>query len=96
MRTRRSAAAHKLGKDEALRRIKPALGKASENFPVLTMAANLNDADAPTRSNRDKNPDEWVTGDETMTGAGVVSKHFARKREKNLIPNFPSAGFQTY
>jgi hypothetical protein len=27
--------AHKLGKDEALRRIKPALGKASESFPVL-------------------------------------------------------------
>jgi hypothetical protein len=26
---------HKLGKDEALRRIKPALSKASENFPVL-------------------------------------------------------------
>lgn len=26
---------HKLGKDEALRRIKPALGKASESFPVL-------------------------------------------------------------
>ena len=26
---------HKLGKEEALRRIKPALGKASENFPVL-------------------------------------------------------------
>jgi hypothetical protein len=26
---------HKLGKEEALRRIKPALGKASESFPVL-------------------------------------------------------------
>jgi hypothetical protein len=26
---------HKLGKEEALRRIKPALGKASETFPVL-------------------------------------------------------------
>jgi hypothetical protein len=26
---------HKLGKEEALRRIKPALGKASQNFPVL-------------------------------------------------------------
>jgi hypothetical protein len=26
---------HKLGKDEALRRVKPALGKASQNFPVL-------------------------------------------------------------
>jgi len=26
---------HKLGKDEALRRLKPALGKAAENFPVL-------------------------------------------------------------
>jgi hypothetical protein len=29
--------AHKLGKDEALRRIRPALGKASESFPVLTV-----------------------------------------------------------
>jgi len=29
--------AHKLGKDEALRRIKPALGKASESFPVLSV-----------------------------------------------------------
>jgi hypothetical protein len=27
--------AHKLGKEEALRRIKPALGKASENFLSL-------------------------------------------------------------
>lgn len=27
--------AHKLGKEEALRRIKPALGNASESFPVL-------------------------------------------------------------
>jgi len=27
--------AHKLGKEEALRRIRPALGKASESFPVL-------------------------------------------------------------
>jgi hypothetical protein len=26
---------HKLGKAEALRRVKPALGKASETFPVL-------------------------------------------------------------
>jgi hypothetical protein len=26
---------HKLGKDEALRRVKPALGTASLNFPVL-------------------------------------------------------------
>ena len=26
---------HKLGKDEALRRVKPALGKASQSFPVL-------------------------------------------------------------
>jgi hypothetical protein len=28
---------HKLGKEEALRRIKPALGGASKNFPVLTV-----------------------------------------------------------
>jgi hypothetical protein len=27
--------AHKLGKEEAVRRIRPALGKASESFPVL-------------------------------------------------------------
>jgi Putative polyhydroxyalkanoic acid system protein (PHA_gran_rgn) len=26
---------HQLGKDEALRRVKPALGKASETFPAL-------------------------------------------------------------
>lgn len=26
---------HKLGKEEAVRRIKPALGKASQSFPVL-------------------------------------------------------------
>jgi hypothetical protein len=26
---------HKLGKEEAMRRIKPALGNASQNFPVL-------------------------------------------------------------
>ena len=26
---------HKLGKDEALRRVKPALGKASQSFPAL-------------------------------------------------------------
>ena len=26
---------HKLGKEEALRRVRPALGKASETFPVL-------------------------------------------------------------
>jgi hypothetical protein len=29
--------AHKLGKEEALRRVKPALGKASSSFPVLTV-----------------------------------------------------------
>jgi hypothetical protein len=28
---------HKLGKEEALRRIKPALGKASSSFPVLSV-----------------------------------------------------------
>ena len=28
---------HKLGKEEALRRIKPALGKASSSFPVLAV-----------------------------------------------------------
>lgn len=30
---------HKLGKDEALRRIKPALGKAAQSFPVLKVEA---------------------------------------------------------
>lgn len=30
---------HELGKDEALRRVKPALGKASSRFPVLTVDA---------------------------------------------------------
>jgi len=29
--------AHKLGKEEALRRIKPALGNAASSFPVLTV-----------------------------------------------------------
>jgi hypothetical protein len=28
---------HKLGKEEALRRVKPALGKASSSFPVLAV-----------------------------------------------------------
>jgi hypothetical protein len=28
---------HKLGKEEAMRRVKPALGKASSAFPVLTV-----------------------------------------------------------
>ena len=32
---------HKLGKDEALRRIKPALGKASESFPVLKVEEEI-------------------------------------------------------
>lgn len=32
---------HKLGKDEALRRIKPALGKASESFPVLKVEQEI-------------------------------------------------------
>lgn len=33
--------AHKLGKEEALRRIKPALGKASESFPVLKVEEEI-------------------------------------------------------
>jgi hypothetical protein len=32
---------HKLGKDEALRRIKPALGKASESFPALKVEQEI-------------------------------------------------------
>ena len=33
--------AHKLGKEEALRRIKPVLGKASETFPVLNVEQEI-------------------------------------------------------
>lgn len=33
--------AHSLGKEEALRRIKPALGKASASFPVLTVEQEI-------------------------------------------------------
>lgn len=32
---------HKLGKEEALRRIRPALGKATESFPVLKVEEEL-------------------------------------------------------
>jgi hypothetical protein len=32
---------HKLGKEEALRRIRPALGKAAEGFPVLKVEEEL-------------------------------------------------------
>jgi len=32
---------HKLGKEEALRRIKPALGKASQSFPVLKVEEEI-------------------------------------------------------
>ena len=32
---------HKLGKEEALRRVKPALSKASEGFPVLKVEEEL-------------------------------------------------------
>jgi hypothetical protein len=32
---------HRLGKEEALRRIKPALGKASESFPVLKVEQEI-------------------------------------------------------
>jgi len=32
---------HKLGKDEALRRIKPALAKASSSFPVLSVEEEI-------------------------------------------------------
>ena len=32
---------HKLGKEEALRRIKPALGKASESLPVLKVEEEI-------------------------------------------------------
>jgi hypothetical protein len=33
--------AHKLGKEEALRRIKPGLSKASESFPVLKVEEEI-------------------------------------------------------
>jgi hypothetical protein len=39
---------HKLGKDEALRRIKPALGKASSSFPVLTVEEEVWSGDSMT------------------------------------------------
>ena len=32
---------HKLGKEEALRRVKPALGKASESFPILKVEQEM-------------------------------------------------------
>jgi hypothetical protein len=32
---------HKLGKEEALRRVKPALAKASESFPVLKVEEEI-------------------------------------------------------
>jgi hypothetical protein len=32
---------HKLGKEEALRRIRPALGKAAESFPVLKVEQEI-------------------------------------------------------
>jgi hypothetical protein len=32
---------HKLGKDEALRRIKPALSNASSSFPVLSVEEEI-------------------------------------------------------
>ena len=32
---------HKLGKEEALRRVEPALSKASEGFPVLKVEEEL-------------------------------------------------------
>jgi Putative polyhydroxyalkanoic acid system protein (PHA_gran_rgn) len=32
---------HKLGKEEALRRLKPALGKASSSFPVLVIEEEI-------------------------------------------------------
>lgn len=32
---------HKLGKDEALRRVRPALAKASESFPVLKVEEEI-------------------------------------------------------
>ena len=32
---------HKLGKEEALRRVKPALGKASESFPILNVEQEM-------------------------------------------------------
>jgi hypothetical protein len=39
---------HKLGKDEALRRIKPALAKASSSFPVLTVEEEVWSGDSMT------------------------------------------------
>jgi len=39
---------HKLGKDEALRRIKPALSKASASFPMLTVEEEVWSGDSMT------------------------------------------------
>ena len=39
---------HKLGKDEALRRIKPALGKASSSFPALAVEEEIWSGDSMT------------------------------------------------
>ena len=33
--------AHKLGKDEVLRRLKPALGQASQRFPAITVEQEI-------------------------------------------------------
>ena len=40
---------HKLGKEEALRRIKPALGKASSSFPMLVVEEEVDLVDGPER-----------------------------------------------
>jgi hypothetical protein len=39
---------HKLGKDEALRRIRPALGKAASHFPVLAVDEEIWSGDSMT------------------------------------------------
>ena len=39
---------HKLGKEEALRRVKPALSKASSSFPVLTVEEEVWSGDGMT------------------------------------------------
>ena len=56
---------HKLGKEEALRRIKPALGKASENFPVLKVEEETWSGDRPSGYGRSarlrRGTCRWVT-----------------------------------
>jgi hypothetical protein len=57
-----------------------------------TMAVNPTDADPTTPSNRDKNPDEWATGDETMMGAQApYLKILCQEAGEEFDPEFSKA-----